>query len=585
MIHIAAFTKNFWFLRWGFGIFVSIGILCSPVNAGDWNIKINATDSYLAYLGGEYFIYLDITDENGKHVGNLSNENISFKINKEPYLHSDFYYQYQRLEQRIALLSGVEKAIDPQDLESVKRGFHQFILNKKDSDEIYINFNGSGQDGSVLNFRDELEDILKSVNPDPENSKPVADFLLKEMQTIRSSGKRQWVILLVPDSDAEIDETKRQVLVDLLVNHHITLIPVVIGKPVSDHWLKLLAMQARGRVHQINSYEQLPDLLKQIGDKIRQEYALSYRLNSLGFVPHNVEIKFMSQDGLKAIRHRARPIPIWPSSPDYFPLVGITLIGGIVIAMWGFVLLRRLRSSASFKQKGFQIMTPGENFQFIPLKEESYSLDFLSSIKTKGNLRLSANLGKVVLSEDQNSYFLEDKNYKNALLINRRRVRRTLLRHGDILDIGEMTLIYLNHVKSHSVEEKKPEHSAIPIYFDKPQGPIRKKIGMLIDETSRQEYHLVKNITFIGRSKTNNVVLDSPHIALKQAKIVRIGVQYKLHSLNTQEGSFVNRRRVEQRFLKDGDEISFDTCRLRFRIVHNPQSRTEKTRGERMHHG
>ena len=228
-------------------------------------------------------------------------------------------------------------------------------------------------------------------------------------------------------------------------------------------------------------------------------------------------------------------------------------------------------------------MTPGENFQFIPLNKSSYGLDFLSTIRTKRNLRLSANLDKVLLTAEQNSYFLEDKNYKNALLINRRRVKRYLLRHGDVLDIGEMTLIFLNQTNFLNKDVELDEQVPIPIYFDKPLGPIRKKVGTLINMNTRQEYYLVKNITFIGRSKTNNIVLNSSQIALRHAKIIRIGTQYKLISLSNQEGTFVNRRRVEQRFLKEGDEISFENCLFRFRMLNHASIRDDKAKSSVQH--
>ena len=583
MNHITAVFQIYWPV-WIFWMAVWIGGGSLSVSANEWQLQIKATDSHLAYIGGERYIFLDILDENENHLGNLSNEHISFKVNQKPHLLSDFYYQHQQLEQRIALLVGMEKTLDSQELETIKKGFHQFILQKKDSDEILINFNGSGQEGTVLKVRDDLEMRLQNINSAPDKSIPIADFLFKQLQSFRSPGKRQWVILLVPNTNTASAKIERENLVELLVNHHITLIPIIVGKPDSDHWLKVSAMQTGGSIYHVTAFEDLPALLQKMGKKIQQEYALTYRFNALGNIPHEVEIKFIANHGLETIRYQEKSMPIWAHPQKPIPLAGIAFIGGLTITVWGFILVKKWKASPALKQRGFQIMTPGENFQFIPLKEDSYTLDFLTSIKMKGNLRLSANLDKVVLTTEQNSYFLEDKNYKNALLINRRRVRRILLRHGDILDIGELTVIYLNHVPSPPLEKGVSEQASVPIYFDKPQGPIRKKIGVLIDEATRQEYYLVKNITFIGRSKTNNIVLNSPQIALRHAKIVRIGVQYKLQSLNNQEGSFVNRRRVEQRFLKDGDEISFDVCRLRFRVVNNPQARAEKTRGASVRH-
>ena len=81
---------------------------------------------------------------------------------------------------------------------------------------------------------------------------------------------------------------------------------------------------------------------------------------------------------------------------------------------------------------------------FIPLKPEVQTLELLSKINTGKKYRLSANLNRVTLTPHQNSFLLEDKNYKNALLINRRRSHRILLTNDDILDVGEMVLLYRN---------------------------------------------------------------------------------------------------------------------------------------------
>ena len=199
-------------------------------------------------------------------------------------------------------------------------------------------------------------------------------------------------------------------------------------------------------------------------------------MKTLGSIPHDIEIKFIGKHGVESIHHHADYVSIWPHTQKPMPLSGLVGIGGIFLIGIGRLLIKNRKSVVLSKQTGFQIMTPGENFQFIPLNQSSYVLDFLSTIRTKRNLRLSANLDKVLLTAEQNSYFLEDKNYKNALLINRRRViKRYLLRHGDVLDIGEMTLIFLNQTNYINKDVELDEQVPIPIYFDKPLGPIRKE--------------------------------------------------------------------------------------------------------------
>jgi len=75
---------------------------------------------------------------------------------------------------------------------------------------------------------------------------------------------------------------------------------------------------------------------------------------------------------------------------------------------------------------GFKLLNLNEQTSFIPLKTEVQSLEFLAKIQTSNKYRLSANLNRVTLTPHQNTFLLEDKNYKNALLINRRRSHRTI---------------------------------------------------------------------------------------------------------------------------------------------------------------
>ena len=94
---------------------------------------------------------------------------------------------------------------------------------------------------------------------------------------------------------------------------------------------------------------------------------------------------------------------------------------------------------------GFKLLNINDQNLFIPLKEEAKTLEFLEKISTNQKYRLSANLNRVTLTPHQNTFLLEDKNFKNALLINRRRSHHTILCDNDVLDIGEMILLYCNN--------------------------------------------------------------------------------------------------------------------------------------------
>lgn len=252
--------------------------------------------------------------------------------------------------------------------------------------------------------------------------------------------------------------------------------------------------------------------------------------------------------------------------------VGLTGRGGLALAALPFLfwVFRRERSFNRIDRPGFEIVSDTEPREFIPLEDRFQALDFLSKIKTRGALRLSANLNKVTLSIRRYGYLMEDKNFRNALLVNRRRVRRTLLRNGDVLDLGDLTLLYRDNRETQVIRHASitPGEGKSQIKFGRPQGPVRKGTPMLVsDQVPNRQFYITKNLVFIGRSERNDLVIKSRSVYYQHAKIEKVGSRYKLQDLSSLGNTFVNNRRVEQRFLKDGDEISIENHRFKFQML------------------
>ena len=245
------------------------------------------------------------------------------------------------------------------------------------------------------------------------------------------------------------------------------------------------------------------------------------------------------------------------------PLFFLVLLG-IVTLLW---LISKKQKSSSPQEIGFQVLNQEEEL-FIPLDKNEYTLDFLSTLPWNTKFRLSSNLNRVHLTLQEQTYFLEDKNYKNALLVNRRRTHKVKLKEGDILDIGELTLLFQNPLSKKTTNEiaEKDQNTIVPPYADRIKGPIRKGMGILIDEVTKQEFPLTKNIMYLGNSKMNDIVMKEDTIGARHAKIVKIGKQFKFIDLGSPEGSSINYRKAEQRFLRTGDEIAISQYRFRFRI-------------------
>lgn len=246
---------------------------------------------------------------------------------------------------------------------------------------------------------------------------------------------------------------------------------------------------------------------------------------------------------------------------------GLGALGVLALLAW---TLQRGRGVNSIAKPGFEVITTSEVRQFIPLEEKFQQMDYLAKVETRGALRLSANLNKVNLSFRRYGYLLEDKNFRNALLVNRRRVRRTLLRDGDVLDLGDLTLLYRDNrevpITRHSAVT--PPEGKVQIKFDRVRGPVRKGTPMLVsDQAANRGFYITKNLVFLGRSENNDLIIKSQGVSYRHAKIERVGGRYKLLDLSGSGNTYVNNRRVEQRMLRDGDEIAVDNQRFKFQLV------------------
>jgi pSer/pThr/pTyr-binding forkhead associated (FHA) protein len=238
-----------------------------------------------------------------------------------------------------------------------------------------------------------------------------------------------------------------------------------------------------------------------------------------------------------------------------------------------FWVFTRPRGVNTIAAPGFEVISPTETRRFIPLAEKYTQLDFIGKLKTEGALRISANLNKVSLSSRRFGYLMEDKNYRNALLVNRRRVRRTMLKDGDVLDLGDLTLLYRDN--RHAGPQRNTEAATLDakaaIKFDRALGPIRRGTAMLTsDAHPNRAFYITKNLIFIGRSEDNDLIIKSAHVQYRHARIERVGGRYKLQDLSQAGNTFVNNRRVEQRYLREGDEISVDAYRFKFGFVTRP---------------
>ena len=388
------------------------------------------------------------------------------------------------------------------------------------------------------------------------NNENLGDFLqrLKTQESFQyqqeSEYQRLWVVFVTKQIHEDIlhqtnqswpimtlgKQTDQSVHQKLLQN---SFFPVEFSSNPAKNANKILALQKRAK----------------------SEVALLYRIPLFMYGGHSLSFVMHWKDfGSQQIEVMLQP----PSISELTPFSHIQWMIALIIGLFLLLLTLKSQPKTPVNQTGFIAINPDMNLPFVPMTDQHQSLDFLNQMPLKKGTRLSANLDKVYLSHDKSEIFLEDTNIKNALLINRRRIRRRMIRSGDIFDIGDILFIFI----SDQEQPPKPQTpQAIPLMKFRPTKHLLPLgTGLLINQKTKQEYPLTKNITFIGQSEANDLIIFAPNLAPYHAKIQKIGSQYKLQNVSSNENIYVNRRRIDQRYLREGDEISFNGYVLKFRM-------------------
>lgn len=89
------------------------------------------------------------------------------------------------------------------------------------------------------------------------------------------------------------------------------------------------------------------------------------------------------------------------------------------------------------------------------------------------------------------------------------------------------------------------------------------KLILQFEETVLKEVTVGQTVT-IGRLPGNSLVIDSPIVSSKHARVVRNGDDFIVEDLKSTNGTFVNRQRVTRHTLRDGDVMVVGKHRLVF---------------------
>lgn len=152
------------------------------------------------------------------------------------------------------------------------------------------------------------------------------------------------------------------------------------------------------------------------------------------------------------------------------------------------------------------------------------------------------------LEQVGSSYQITDLGSTNGLVYQGQRIKQRVLADGDLISIGQQVVLqYRAFAGLTSAATRERIETPQTQYLDMRSLPT----------TDRR-------IT-IGRHSSNVLILDHPRVSRYHAVLEQFGARFRLRDLNSDNGTFVNGKRVEKEaWIKEGDEIRIASHRLVF---------------------
>ena len=106
------------------------------------------------------------------------------------------------------------------------------------------------------------------------------------------------------------------------------------------------------------------------------------------------------------------------------------------------------------------------------------------------------------------------------------------------------------------------------------------KIILKFNHTVIRELKIDQDEIVIGRDLGNDVHIDNIAVSREHAKIIRGSNYYLIEDLNSTNGTFVNGKKINKKFLKEDDEISIGKHSLQIIVEDRPAiSEIKKIKG------
>lgn len=128
------------------------------------------------------------------------------------------------------------------------------------------------------------------------------------------------------------------------------------------------------------------------------------------------------------------------------------------------------------------------------------------------------------------------------------------------------------------LETQPEEHTTITFHPISPSDPVDEDVSLTLEdvpgevgvlvvkrgEKAGSRFALPGEITTAGRHPESDIFLDDVTVSRRHAEIVRAGDGYLVRDAGSLNGTYVNRERVDEQPLENGDEVQIGKFKLVF---------------------
>lgn len=171
----------------------------------------------------------------------------------------------------------------------------------------------------------------------------------------------------------------------------------------------------------------------------------------------------------------------------------------------------------------------------------------------------------------ETSCTLIDLGSANGTRVNNRRVKRAILKPGDVIALGDSTLRFETGAPSSDESPLVPIHSTADLEATLAHATLSMTLNST--HTPRLAIHSAKrtwqvplhDTLTLGREAKNDIVLDDPKASRQHARIERRGDTFLVRDLKSRNGTWVGAQRIAEQILNDGDTIRVGGTQIVFK--------------------